>query len=218
MEQPQVIFFDAVGTLFGIKGTVGDIYSSFAQDAGLEISPDELNKGFKKSWKNSPSPVFSGVDSQQIPQAEYKWWKDIVANTFKEVGVFEEISDFKALYTRIYAHFATADPWVVYPDSVKSLKYWQKKGVELGVISNFDTRLYSVLKLLGLSEYFDTITISSHTGSAKPDSRIFMLALEKHNCPPQKAWHIGDSPKEDYEGAIAVGIKPFLIERKEPLF
>lgn len=218
MEKPKVIFFDAVGTLFGIKGTVGDVYASFTKQIGLDLSPDQLNQAFKKSWQKASSPVFSGVDSQQIPEAEYKWWKDIVEKTFKEVGVFEQIPDFTALFTRIYAHFATADPWEVYPDSVKSLKQWHKIGIELGVISNFDTRLYAVLELLGLSQYFQSITISSYTGSAKPDPRIFLAALEKHNCVPQKAWHIGDSLKEDYEGAKAVGIKAILIERKDPLF
>jgi putative hydrolase of the HAD superfamily len=162
--------------------------------------------------------VFSGVNSQEIPEAEYKWWKSIVANTFQEVGVFEQISDFPALFTRIYAHFATADPWQIYPDTMKSLQVWHQQGIELGIISNFDTRLYAVLELLGIRQYFQTITISSNAGSAKPDSRIFLVALEKHNCPPDQAWHIGDSPKEDYEGAKAVGIKPILIERKHPLF
>jgi putative hydrolase of the HAD superfamily len=82
MKKPKVIFFDAVGTLFGIRGTVGDIYSSFTREIGLDLSPEELNKAFKKSWQDSPNPVFSGVDSQQIPEAEYKWWKDIVERNF----------------------------------------------------------------------------------------------------------------------------------------
>jgi putative hydrolase of the HAD superfamily len=134
------------------------------------------------------------------------------------VGAWEKIPDFTALFTRIYAHFATADPWEVYPDSVKSLKQWHKQGIELGIISNFDTRLYAVLELLDLSQYFQSVTISSYTGSAKPDTRIFLAALEKHNCPPHLAWHIGDSRKEDYDGAKAVGMKAILIDRQDPLF
>ena len=138
--------------------------------------------------------------------------------TFQEVGAFEKIPDFKALFTKIYAHFATADPWEVYPDTIKSLKNLHQNGLEMGVISNFDTRLFALLELLGLSQYFQSVTISSYTGSAKPDPRIFLAALEKHNCPPSHAWHIGDSFKDDYEGAKAVGIKPILIKRDKILF
>jgi putative hydrolase of the HAD superfamily len=42
---------------------------------------------------------------------------------------------------------------------------------------------------------------------------VFQAALEKHGCLPQQAWHIGDSWKEDYQGAIAVGIRAIWLKR-----
>lgn len=39
MKKPKVIFLDAVGTLFGVKGSVGTVYSQIAQDFGVEVSP-----------------------------------------------------------------------------------------------------------------------------------------------------------------------------------
>ncbi len=41
MEKPQVIFLDAVGTLFGVKGSVGAIYSQIAADFGVEVVAKE---------------------------------------------------------------------------------------------------------------------------------------------------------------------------------
>ena len=39
MLPPKIIFLDAVGTLFGVRGTVGEIYSGFAQAAGVAVDP-----------------------------------------------------------------------------------------------------------------------------------------------------------------------------------
>ncbi|MEY3221157.1 MAG: hypothetical protein RLZZ203_13, partial [Cyanobacteriota bacterium] len=77
----------------------------------------------------------------------------------------------------------------------------------------FDSRLYLVLQGLGLKEYFTSVTISTHCRVAKPDPEIFKIALNKHKCLPEEAWHIGDSIKEDYEAAKAVGMRGIWINR-----
>lgn len=85
--------------------------------------------------------------------------------------------------------------------------------IELGVLSNFDSRLHTVLPALGLAEFFSSVTISTEVGAAKPDARIFQAALQKHECSPAQAWHIGDRQKEDYEGAKAAGLRAVLLKR-----
>lgn len=97
---------------------------------------------------------------------------------------------------------------------MQSLNNWQHIGIELGILSNFDSRLHSVLQGLGLSHYFSSVTISTQVGAAKPDPRIFAIALEKHNCSPEEAWHIGDSIEEDYQGAKAAGLRGVWINRE----
>ncbi|MGK7876071.1 MAG: HAD-IA family hydrolase [Xenococcaceae cyanobacterium] len=213
MEEPKVIFLDAVGTLFGVRGSVGEVYSAIARGVGVDVSPQSLNEGFSQSFKASKPLAFPGVDKEEIPEQEFQWWGAIVRATFERVGVFEQFPDFTAFFTQLYAHFATSKPWYVYPDVLPALKTWRQKGMELGIVSNFDTRLYKVIELLELREFFNSITISSTVGAAKPDSKIFTTALHKHNCTVQQAWHIGDSLKEDYYGARAAGIRPFLLQR-----
>ena len=99
------------------------------------------------------------------------------------------------------------------PASVTYVKNKEKKCIELGIISNFDTRIYEVLDSLELSQYFQTITISSLTGVAKPHPTIFLTALEKHHCVPENAWYIGDSIKEDYWGGKSVGMHCYWLNR-----
>ncbi|XGB40921.1 MAG: hypothetical protein LVS60_10955 [Nodosilinea sp. LVE1205-7] len=58
---PQVIFLDAVGTLFGVAGSVGAIYADLAAQQGIAIDPDRLNRAFFRSFKAAPPMVFGGV-------------------------------------------------------------------------------------------------------------------------------------------------------------
>ncbi|HEY9801942.1 MAG TPA: HAD family hydrolase [Leptolyngbyaceae cyanobacterium] len=214
MERPKVIFVDAVGTLFGVKGSVGKVYSQIAQEFGVEVAPEIVDKAFIQSFKASPPPIFPGADSEDIPQCEFEWWRKIALNTFEIAGVVQQFSDFSGFFSELYIHFGTAEPWVIYPDVVQSLNNWQHIGIELGVLSNSDSRLYSVLQGLGLSHYFSSVTISTQVGAAKPDPKIFAVALEKHNCFPEEAWHIGDSIEEDYQGAKAAGLRGVWINRQ----
>lgn len=210
---PKVIFFDAVGTLFGVKGSIGEVYKQIASKHGIEVSSDQINQAFGKNFSQAPPLAFGKLDPLAIPQQEYQWWYQVAKSTFIDVKVFEKFTDFELFFQELYVYFATKKPWYIYPDVINSLKSWQQKKVELGIISNFDTRIYQVLELLQLSSYFTSITISSEVGSAKPDSLIFKTALAKHNCLPEQAWHIGDSLREDYQGANALKIKAFLLER-----
>ena len=213
MEQPKVIFLDAVGTLFGVRESVGEVYSAIARQVGVDVSASALDLAFSQSFKASVPLAFPGVEPEKIPQLEFQWWQAIAKATFAGVGVLNQFSDFNDFFRQLYAHFATPKPWYVYSDVFPSLTNWQEKGIIMGVISNFDSRIYQVLELLGLKHFFSSITISSSVGAAKPDRKIFTTALDKHNSIAQQAWHIGDSLKEDYYGAKAAGIKSFLLQR-----
>ena len=193
IKRPKVILLDAVGTLFGVKGSVGEVYSQIAHEFGVGVSPETLNQTFIQSFKAAPPPIFPDAEQQDIPQHEFEWWYKVALNTFEQAGVIQEFSDFSTFFSEVYIHFGTAEPWFVYPDVLSSLTKWRQMGIELGVLSNFDSRIYLVLQSLELRDFFESVTISTQAGAAKPDPTIFAIALEKHNCPPEAAWHIGDS-------------------------
>lgn len=210
---PQVIFLDAVGTLFGVAGSVGAIYATIAERHGVTADPASLNQAFYRTFKAAPEMAFPGCDPATIPQQEYRWWRVLAQQTFSSAGILDQFVDFDRFFADLYAHFATAAPWVVYADTIPTLQRWQRQGVELGIISNFDSRLYSVLESLRLAPYFESITISSEAGAAKPSPLIFATALKKHHCEPNQAWHVGDSEDEDVEGAKAAGLRAVWVKR-----
>lgn len=213
MQKRKVIFLDAVGTLFGTQETIGSLYAQVALQFGVDAPTSLLEKAFYQSFKAAPPACFPGVKLSDIPQREFDWWYEVSEATFQRAGYLSAFANFDIFFEKLFGYFATAEPWFVYPDVVASLQKWQQEGIELGVISNFDSRLYQVLEALNLASYFSSVTISTEVGAAKPDEKIFATALEKHNCLAVEACHIGDSFKEDYCGAKAAGLQAIWLHR-----
>lgn len=215
MQQPRVVFLDAVGTLFGVRGSVGTIYAELALQYGVEVSANRLDLAFGSVFKAAPPPAFPGTPSSSIQQQEYRWWYDIARQTFADAGELSQFKHFDRFFASLYDHFATAAPWYIYSDVVPALKLWRDRGVNLGIISNFDSRLNEVLVALKLQHYFSSVTISSIVGAAKPNPAIFLAALSRHGVSAAQAWHIGDSLRADYHGARALGIKAYWLQRRK---
>ncbi len=211
---PQVIFLDAVGTIFGVRNSVGYIYSKLASKYGVETDAKLINQYFYESFKESSPLAFDSTEYEVVRKLEYIWWKKIAYRTFAKANVLKQFTDFHDFFRELYDYFQTSKPWYIYEETIDVLNQWQQQGIQLGLISNFDTRVYQVLDSLNLKSYFKTITISSLTGVAKPEAKIFLTALKKHNCLPENAWYIGDSLKEDYWGAKSVGMQSFWLKRK----
>ena len=210
---PKVIFFDAVGTLFGVKDSVGAVYSAIAQKYGVQGDAQILDTAFYQSFTQADPLAFAITNPQNISQQEFTWWKNLAVTTFLKAGLLDNFTDFDAFFQELYVHFSTEKPWYIYQDVIPCLNNWQQQKVTLAIISNFDSRLYSLLKALKIDAFFSSITISSEIGAAKPQPKIFTEALAKHNCSSQEAWHIGDSFTDDYQGANAMGITGFYLKR-----
>ena len=213
---PKVIFLDAMGTLFGLKTSVGEIYQQYALKHGVSADASKIDCAFIESFKSAPPLAFL-ARSTTLEEQEFNWWKNVVRATFLKLNLLEKFDSFTDFFIDVYNYFATKDPWYVFPDVVPALNKWQSKGIELGVISNFDTRLNKVLKALELEPFFTSVTISSEVGFAKPDPNIFQIALNKHGLTAKVAWHIGDSLIEDYQGAKQAQIEAFCLNRDSSL-
>ncbi len=57
------------------------------------------------------------------------------------------------------------------------------------------------------------IVASAEEGVAKPDKRIFEIALDKANCEPQAAVMIGDRVDNDIVPAKALGMKTIWVKQ-----
>lgn len=101
----------------------------------------------------------------------------------------------------------------LYDDAVPALDALQKRGVMVGVVSNWDCALPAHLDRLGVLHRFDVVAVSAVVGAAKPDPEIFLHALRTLGVAPHDALHCGDRLLEDVEGARRAGIGAVLLDR-----
>jgi dihydrofolate synthase/folylpolyglutamate synthase len=195
----RAVTFDVGGTLIEPWPSVGHVYAQAAQRAGVDISPDILNQRFAAAWQARKNFRYSLSD-----------WKELVDQTFEGLIPAPVVTEF---FSELYHQFARAEAWRIYDDVVPCLEHLRNHGCKLGIISNWDERLRPLLEALDLTPYFDAIVISSEVGCHKPDPAIFRAAARELATSPAAILHLGDSTREDYEGAKAAGLQSILLTR-----
>ena len=206
----KAVFFDAAGTLIKPARKVGESYAVVAKKFGVVVSPQQLSERFRVCFDASAPLAFPGAPATAIDGLERDWWKCLVRKIFEPWEPFERFDDY---FTELFDYFARPDAWALFPEVLETLAALRGRGLALGVISNFDSRLIGILNGLGTGQWFDDIIISSRAGHAKPDRRIFAAALAKHGLEPSNAAHIGDSEEKDLCGANDAGLMGILIDR-----
>lgn len=207
----RAVFFDAAGTLIEVRDGAGEIYSRVARDFGFEAEPQTLQRNFALRFREQPPMAFpAGTPDAELIELEKDWWRNLVKEVFASLGSFPRFDEF---FDEIFDRFRGREFWRVYDDVEPALTELKRGGLKLGIISNFDSRLFDVLRVCGLDRFFDSIHISTRVGAAKPDPAIFQAALSHYVIEPRQAWHVGDSLREDFEGAMAIGINAVLLDR-----
>jgi putative hydrolase of the HAD superfamily len=212
VNQVKAVFFDAAGTLFTVRGSVGEIYCRIAHKHGKEVEVKDLEAGFRRCFSSAPPLAFPHVAPERLAELEKRWWHDLVWQIFAPLGPFPGFAEY---FTELFSFFARAEAWQLYPETLETLAALRKREFVLGVISNFDSRLFGLLQGLGIGGFFASVIISSRAGYAKPAPEIFSQALQEHRLRPDQAIHIGDSRHADIAGARAAGLLPILIDRRE---
>jgi len=98
------------------------------------------------------------------------------------------------------------------PGAVESLSVLKGAGMRLAVISNAEGTIDALLQSLGLRDSFEFVLDSTVVGIAKPDPRIFKLALDRFGLPENRVVMVGDSLAADVHGAWSAGIAAALID------
>jgi putative hydrolase of the HAD superfamily len=212
----QMVFFDAAGTLFDVRGSVGEIYARIAATYDKHVSAAELQHEFARRFPLQPPMAFARtLERTERLRLEQNWWRNLVQAVFARFGEFPQFEDY---FVEIFEFFRQADAWEVFADVAPTLTALKTRGIRLGVISNFDARLYDLLDALQLRPYFDSIHISTEVGAAKPDAAIFRAALADNELQPAQALHVGDSLTTDVHGAEAVRMEALWLVRDSSLF
>lgn len=102
----------------------------------------------------------------------------------------------------------------VLPGTTECLTRLREAGIRLGVVSNADGRIAESLGRAGLAGFFDVIIDSTVAGVAKPDPRIFALALAELGTAPAETWYVGDTVAYDAAAADAAGLVSWVVDHQ----
>jgi len=100
-----------------------------------------------------------------------------------------------------------------FPETREVLTVFRERGMLLGVLSNAWPSLDLKYRLLGLREYFQAFVISGEEGIVKPDRRIFAIASQRMELPPEELAFVDDSA-EHVAAAIGLGFRGMLLDRR----
>lgn len=100
----------------------------------------------------------------------------------------------------------------LYSDTKWVLEIMSKK-YKLGVIANQSLGTKERLDNWGIGKYFDVVVASAEAGCAKPDLKLFNLALEQAGCKPNEAVMIGDRLDNDIVPAKQLGMKTIWVRQ-----
>lgn len=204
----KAVFFDAGGTLFAPYPSVGEIYTSVARKYGMDAGAAEVESAFHEEFAHRDG--MASLTSPAGVKDEKEWWKSLVREAFLKVTVLRRFDEY---FDELYDLFGRPDPWRLYPEVLEVLAGLRARGLVLGIVSNWDSRLHLLCKGIGVEPYFDFILASAVVGSAKPDTGIFECALSHAGVSAEAAVHIGDSIDDDWTGARAAGIDALIVNR-----
>lgn len=170
------------------------------------------------------------VSSREVRRAEYAAKADIdrrlveVTDSTDETRrrpyfsvLLEHLGVEPELATRVIDHFDVAHKknnlWRrMMPSTPAVLTQLRAHGLTLGVISNSDGRINTILQHCGIGQCFDLVIDSHDVGIEKPNPRIFALAVQRLNIQPQHALYIGDIYGIDVVGSERAGLQSVLLD------
>ncbi|WCO02518.1 HAD family hydrolase [Psychroserpens ponticola] len=196
MSTIKYILFDAANTLIH-KPSLWDNFANVLKVEGYDVSIKELKNKHKLL---SEFIKFPDVTSQEFYSTFNK-------ELLHALGIIET----PQLLEQIFSACKYL-PWEVFEDT----KYLSKlERYELGVLSNFNSNLRTLLKDKLPDINFKHIIISEEEGVSKPNIEFFECAIQKIGLKPNEILYIGDSLKLDVIPALQLGFQVKLIDRDD---
>jgi putative hydrolase of the HAD superfamily len=210
----KAVFFDAGHTLLYAHPDLGTVYAEATAAFGVRLAPERYAETFVPVFAET-TRIYAGTSTASDSQ-DYEMWRDITRRIYDRLAPLSGIP-FDAWFGSLYRRFGSPDVWRFYDDVESVLRTLRARGLKIGVVSNWDSRLKAISDGLGLTPLVDFIVISAEVGVRKPDPGIFRMALDRAGVRAEEAIHVGDLLEEDVEGARRAGVRPVLIDRKKKI-
>jgi putative hydrolase of the HAD superfamily len=201
----RAVFFDAVGTLLFPAETVAATYRSAALRQGVAIDDAAIRQRLRVSFtRQEEIDRAAGWRTSEVRELER--WRNIVRDTLREVPRPDE-----ALF-QLWEWFRSPTAWRSDAESAELLMELDRRGMILGMASNFDARLAEIVAAKPeLEPLAERLVISSVAGWRKPAPEFFAQMIAVAGQSAEHILYVGDDRRNDYEGARNAGMRAVLF-------
>src|SRR5471032_3075402 len=181
----------------------GEGYRAFAARYGMNIDPSLFSQAVAAA-----APLLDGPED-----APYNDEIFIVYTRRIIEGMGGTGPNLDACAREIYAEWAAFQHFELYDDVPDVLREIAAAGLRIGLISNSHRCLASFQSHFELQGLIAATVSSSEHGLMKPHPSIFAAALHLVDVPAAAAVMVGDSVRQDVEGALGAGLRAVLMHR-----
>jgi putative hydrolase of the HAD superfamily len=204
----RAVLFDAGATLVHPDPPVEAVYARELSADGARFGVEDFTRALTRAWEE----VHAGRDIDRYGgvRGEAAFWREFLnrVRSFLDGGTVSPEA-----FDRLAIHFRSASAWTMYDDVVETLEDLSRRGLALGIVSNWDSYLPKLLEALDLARFFRVVAVSAIEETGKPHPEIFHRACRRLGVDHREALHVGDSVAEDLEGARAAGLSALLLDR-----
>lgn len=203
----KAVFIDAIKTIFAPYPSETELYKHvIAKVTGKVMTEAEIAPILEKAMRHTEE--LDSVKNNSIQQ-----WEEYPVKIAELIGC--EQSECKTMGGKLrFETWGNPENYRLYDDVMPTLKLLHEKGIYIACVSNEDGWLSNFFDHFEIKNYFEFILTSMEVGLEKPNPKMFRAALAKTDFQPSEVLFVGDSVVSDYNGALAVGMKPILIDRE----
>ena len=202
----RAVLFDVDFTLIYPGPTFrGEGYRTFCARYGIEVDAGLFDRAVA-----SAAPLLDGdEESLYDPELFVRYTRHIIERMGGAGAAVE------ACAREIYAEWAACHHFELYEDVGPALRDLAATGLRIGLISNSHRCLVSFQSHFELHGLIAGAVSSSEHGRMKPHPSIFAAALSRVDVAAGQAVMVGDSLRQDIEGALRAGLRAVLLHRGE---
>lgn len=186
--------------LFDFSGTLARLEEHDGWFAGMDLDAGQRAEVMDRMTHPTANVTHHGWAHRDL---DAQMHREAYLHVLSESGLPE------AHAAAIYQRCIDPAEWVVYPDTVAVLKDLRDNGIRTAVVSNIAWDVRTVLTAAGAQT--DACVLSFEAGVAKPDRRIFEIALDLLGVDAPDAVMVGDSEEND-GAARALGCGFALVD------
>jgi HAD superfamily hydrolase (TIGR01549 family) len=199
----QAVLFDLDFTLAKPGPDLGpEGYQRMGRRFGLDLDPS--------AYKEARAKAVEGLHKHPDFRHDEEIWVAFTERIIRGMGGdSERAHEFAVEMTRAWEQAGNFD---LFDDVPAVLDDLRSRGLKLGLVSNTGRDVDEFLAHHNLR--FDAALSSRVHGKVKPHPTIFQAVLDRLGVAPEQAAMVGDSPEDDLEGARALGMNAFLVDRE----